>query len=89
LRSIFRPKIDLSEQDEVSGNNSYRGMFQGADPVWNVTGSGGTNLKCLAANAGEKWKCLMAQYIAPHVETPIFVLNSASTQARCVCVCDF
>jgi hypothetical protein len=76
LRSIFRPKIDLSEQDEVSGNNSYRGMFQGADPVWNVTGSGGTNLKCLAANAGEKWKCLMAQYIAPHVETPIFVMNS-------------
>ena len=72
----FPPKIDLSEQDEVSGNYSYRGMFQGADPVWNVTGSGGTNLKCLAANAGEKWKCLMAQYIAPHVETPIFVLNS-------------
>jgi hypothetical protein len=60
----------------TSGKYDYRSMFQGADPVWNVTGSGGTNLKCLAANAGEKWKCLMAQYIAPHVETPIFVMNS-------------
>jgi len=66
----------MDAKSEASGNYSYRGMFQGADPVWNVTGGGGTNLKCLAANAGEKWKCLMAQYIAPHIETPMFVLNA-------------
>ena len=66
----------MDVKGETSGEYDYRGLFQGADPVWNVTGSGGTNLKCLAANAGEKWKCLMAQYIAPHVETPIFVMNS-------------
>jgi len=66
----------MDVKGETSGKYDYRSMFQGADPVWNVTGSGGTNLKCLAANAGEKWKCLMAQYIAPHLETPIFVMNS-------------
>lgn len=66
----------MDVKGETSGEYDYRQMFQGADPVWNVTGSGGTNLKCLAANAGEKWKCLMAQYIAPHLETPIFVMNS-------------
>jgi hypothetical protein len=66
----------MDVKGETSGKYDYRANFQGADPVWNVTGSGGTNLKCLAANAGEKWKCLMAQYIAPHVETPMFVMNS-------------
>merc|ERR1711957_415690 len=54
----------------------YRSYFQSADPVWNVTGSGGTNLKCLAAHAEEEWKCLMAPYIAEHIETPLFVMNS-------------
>lgn len=59
------------------GQYLYRSYFQGADPVWNVTASGGTNLKCLSANIGEEWKCLLAQYIAPHIETPIYVMNSA------------
>jgi len=60
-----------------TGVHQYRALFQGADPVWNVTGGGGTNRRCLAANVGEEWKCLMAPYIAPHVETPIFVMNAA------------
>jgi hypothetical protein len=60
------------------GAHNYRNLFIGADPVWNVTGSGGTNLACLAdQKAGEKWKCLLAPYIAPYVKTPIFVMNSA------------
>jgi hypothetical protein len=58
-------------------DHMYRDNFQGADPVWNVTGSGGTNLACLKANPGaDAWKCLMAQYIAPHLTTPIYVMNS-------------
>ena len=44
-----------------TGAFAYRQHFIGADPLWNVTGSGGTNLKCLAANTGAEWKCLMAQ----------------------------
>ena len=45
-------------------------------PAVALRGSGGTNLACLAANKGAEWKCLMAQYIAPHLKTPIFVMNS-------------
>jgi len=65
------------DAQNVQGEYLYRSYFQSADPVWNVTGSGGTNLKCLAAHTDEKWKCLMAPYIAPHIETPFFVMNSA------------
>ena len=43
-----------------------------------LQGSGGTNTACLAAYAvTEQWKCLMAQYIVPHLRTPIYVMNSA------------
>ena len=41
------------------------------------SGSGGTNAACLAATPQpERWKCLMAEYIAPYLKTPIFVMNS-------------
>lgn len=67
----------LDGAEESSGVHSYRNRFIGADPVWNVTGSGGTNLRCLAAYPrSEQWRCLMAPYIAEHIETPIFVMNS-------------
>jgi len=65
------------DAQSTAGTYDYRNSFIGADPVWNVTGSGGTNLKCLAANAGAEWKCLMAPYLAPFISTPYFVLNSA------------
>ena len=68
----------LDAQASASGTYDYRGLFQGADPVWNVTGSGGTNLACLAdQKAGEAWKCLMAPYLAKYIKTPYFVMNSA------------
>ena len=57
---------------------NYVADFQGADPVWNVTGSGGTNAKCLAAySASEAWKCLLAPFILPHIQADIYVMNSA------------
>merc|ERR1711988_1920144 len=57
---------------------SYRQNWQVADSVWNITGSGGSNRRCLQAYPkNESWKCLMAQYILPHLETPVFVMNSA------------
>lgn len=66
------------DHPSVSGAFNYRASFQGADPVWNVTGSGGTNLACLAANPGANaWKCLMAPYIVRYIKTPIYVMNSA------------
>merc|ERR1711865_1073070 len=64
----------LDGANHNSGIHDYRNNFLGADPVWNITGSGGTNLDCLAAYkpSGEEWKCLMAPYIAPFIKTPIF-----------------
>jgi hypothetical protein len=76
----------LDGANAESGAHNYRNSFIGADPLWNVTGSGGTNLACLAdQKAGEEWKCLMAPYIAPYIKTPIFVMNSAydAWQASC------
>jgi hypothetical protein len=70
--------MDGAVQGSGGANFEYRNSFQGADPVWNVTGSGGTNKACLAANPPpNQWKCLLAQYIAPHIVTPIFVMNAA------------
>merc|ERR1712232_585323 len=37
----------------MSGEYHFRNQFVGADPVWNVTGGRGTNLKCLAAHKDE------------------------------------
>jgi hypothetical protein len=56
----------------------YVADFQGADPVWNVTGSGGTNANCLAAYpAAEAWKCLLAPFILEHIQADIYIMNSA------------
>ena len=60
------------DAQSVSGEYEYRANFQGADPVWNVTQSRGTNLHCLESYpTSEHWKCLMAPYILPHVQTPV------------------
>lgn len=57
---------------------NYVADFQGADPVWNVTGSGGTNANCLAAYpAAEAWKCLLAPFILEHIQADIYIMNSA------------
>jgi len=57
---------------------NYVADFKGADPVWNVTGSGGTNANCLAAYpASEAWKCLLAPFILEHIQADIYVMNSA------------
>eukprot|EP00039_Didymoeca_costata_P003304 m.66724 g.66724 ORF g.66724 m.66724 type:complete len:445 (+) comp11829_c0_seq1:35-1369(+) len=62
----------------VNGEYYYRNNFIAADPVWNITGSGGTNKACLASQSkATAWKCLMAQYIIPYLQTPLYVLNSA------------
>ena len=55
----------LDAKTEV-GDFWYREQFQGADPLWNVTGSGGTNAACLAATPkDEQWKCLMVSAPSP------------------------
>jgi hypothetical protein len=69
----------MDHAEMSSPAHTYTELFKGSDPVWNVTGGGGTNLACLAdlAPKGEGWKCLMAQYASAYIETPLYVMNSA------------
>jgi hypothetical protein len=66
------------DHEDIGGAHSYRASFIGADPVWHITATSGTNAACLAAQPpSERWRCLMAPYIAPHLETPTYAMNSA------------
>jgi len=48
-----------------------------ADKLWHSTLSNHTNTQCLAAYpATQSWKCLMAPYVLPHIETPLYIINS-------------
>jgi hypothetical protein len=52
--------------------------MRGGDKVWNITGSGSTNHNCLSAYpATEHWKCLLAPYLIEHIDTDLYVMNSA------------
>lgn len=55
----------------------YRTCFQAADQVWNSTGSGGVNARCLQAYPNATWKCFIPQYYAAMIQTPYIILNSA------------
>jgi hypothetical protein len=68
----------FADLPNTKGEYVYRGYFQQADPVWNSTASGGTNAACLGSvNSSSAWQCLMAQYVVPHLTTPLFVMNAA------------
>jgi len=54
--------------------------------------SGGVNERCIAAHApDEHWKCNFAEFTYPHIESPIFILNSAldSWQMGCIYTADY
>ena len=54
----------------------FRTCFQAADQVWNSTGSGNVNQRCLQAYPNETWKCFLPQYFAVMIITPYIILNS-------------
>ena len=57
------------------GAQGYTPSFQAVAQMQNV--SRGVNAACTATAArGEEWKCFMAQYTLPHVETPYYIVNS-------------
>lgn len=59
----------------VSGQSTYTPYMQGGFKLWNSTG--GVNQNCIAAyDLEDQWHCIMAQYTYPHIQTPIFILNS-------------
>ncbi|XP_065886637.1 uncharacterized protein [Dysidea avara] len=58
----------------VDGEMHIRECYQYVYKMQNCTG--GVDQDCIAANPTEEWKCCMAQYTYPHINTPIFLLNS-------------
>ena len=67
----------MLDAKNISGAWEYRERYwQPADLLWNA--SVNTNAACAAkyGPVGDGWKCLMSQYIAPLLTTPIFVMNS-------------
>jgi len=59
----------------ISGQSTYTPYMQGGFTLWNSTGA--VNQNCIAAYPeNEQWHCIMAQYTYPHIQTPMFILNS-------------
>eukprot|EP01061_Rhynchopus_euleeides_P003296 TRINITY_DN12565_c1_g2_i2.p1 TRINITY_DN12565_c1_g2~~TRINITY_DN12565_c1_g2_i2.p1 ORF type:complete len:374 (+),score=99.21 TRINITY_DN12565_c1_g2_i2:75-1124(+) len=48
--------------------------------------SSGVHQGCLAANPTEEWKCQMGQYIYPHIEADMFIVNSAMDMYNMNCI---
>jgi hypothetical protein len=67
--------------DEPRAKNAtdfwYRESFQAADQVWGSVAAGNLNSGCLRAFASEPWRCYLAQYSTPYIETPMYISNSA------------
>ena len=66
----------MLDHENIAGQHEYRTRYwQPADKLWNA--SSNTNAACWARYGGtEGWKCLLSQYIAPLLTTPVFVMNS-------------
>eukprot|EP00933_Yihiella_yeosuensis_P053242 TRINITY_DN5142_c3_g3_i1.p1 TRINITY_DN5142_c3_g3~~TRINITY_DN5142_c3_g3_i1.p1 ORF type:complete len:461 (-),score=61.49 TRINITY_DN5142_c3_g3_i1:63-1445(-) len=56
------------------GQNTWPDAWKHVAGMQNVFPS--LNKECTAAHKGEEWRCFMAQYTAPFVKTPHFVINS-------------
>merc|ERR1739845_136126 len=41
-----------------------------------MNSTAGLNSRCVQSNIGEEWKCFFAQHAAPHIQTPVFALQS-------------
>jgi len=62
-------------ENHWNGKPGYTPQYQWVAKAQNVSGS--VNSACAAAHPGlDSWKCFMAQYTLPHVQTPAFIVNS-------------
>jgi len=55
-------------------NGDYHCGLKWTYTVQNATA--GINKDCVAAHAGEEWKCMFAEHSAEHVHTPLFAMQS-------------
>ena len=63
------------DEPHADGKPGYTPQYQWVAKAQNV--SGAVNAACAAAHTSEDaWKCFMAQYTLPFIQTPYFIVNS-------------
>jgi len=64
------------DTSSVYGHSIYTPEMQNVFYMMNSTN--GVNSNCIAANKANNmtWKCIFAEYTYPHIQTPIFMVNS-------------
>ena len=64
------------EHDSMDGGNATAEKFRHSYYAWNS--SGGTNQACVKARraTGDDWRCIFAQYAAPHIKSELFVMQN-------------
>ena len=59
---------------DVHGKHSYRANMAN---VFNLSsGTAGVEPACRAANVGQEWRCIFAEYVFPFLKTPLFAVES-------------
>ena len=59
---------------DIHGVHTYRNEMATSFNLSNSTA--GIATRCAAANMGQEWRCIFAEYAFPFVETPLFALES-------------
>jgi len=72
------------DRPNVKGEVYFRGTLGGVFNDQNCSGS--VNTKCIEANPDDQWKCFFAEYLLEHIETPIFIVNSADDVVGIMCI---
>ena len=76
VRVVGVPECGLfMDESHWNGKPGFTPTSKNVAQMQNV--SGGVNAGCMTSSAkGEEWKCFMAQYTLPHIQTPHYIVNS-------------
>ena len=80
VRLVGNPDAGFFPDLPRAGNASffwYRESFRTADGVWGSSAAGHLNAACLSANIDAPYRCFLAQYTTPFINTPLYISNSA------------
>lgn len=67
--------IFLDETNILTGKNDYRNVFKNLMTISNVEIDPPVP-ECVSKHKHETWQCMFAVNLAPHLKTPLFVLQS-------------
>jgi len=72
------------DRPNVINHTFFRDILAGVIEHENCSGT--LNTRCLEANPDETWKCFFAEYLLDHIDTPLFVINSADDAIGVFCI---